>query len=215
MSTNSDLLQIYTTYSKCEACKFAKNRRKIFMGVGNPNASILFILDKTHYLDILNDTFLPTNSPYRDILSVLFEMAGASWKDYYYTPATLCPSASLPQAGERPLEQAPAPKPKEVRACTPRIQEELFVIAPLLVVCFGQVGVRSLIPTDAPSLHYNLGEIQEGTTIGEFGTYPVPVMLTNSLQSLLAQPDMSENGAWAITASHIKNAIRITKVLQG
>ena len=209
------LRDIYDEYSTCKACKLCAYRDKAFTGIGNPKSPVIFVVDRPHPLDIAYASFLRMPSAYTSILDAIFDYTGRDWREFWVTPATMCPPARVAPIGERPLESSPLPKPKEVIACAGRLHKEIHAIGPELVVMLGQSGMKALIPTDTPSIHYNFGEIHEGLVRGDYGMYPVPALLTSSLHMLLTTLKLDEGGLWNRTALHISKAIQIAEYLRG
>lgn len=209
------LLELHDRYAECEACKLYTMRKRSMRGMGNPDAGIVFVVERASPEETKLGSFLASER-YNLILDTLFEFAGRQRSDFWFTPLVACPTTIISaNTSAMPVETTPLPKNKEIAACRPRILEEIHIIAPRLVVAMGQHAAKALIQKDPMTLHYNLGEIHEGSIVGDYGTYPMPVMLTHSLHTLLTQPDLSADGLWNKVAKHIAEAVEIVSFLEG
>lgn len=209
------LLELGDRYAACTECKLHKMRRNSMRGVGNPDASILFILERASPAEAKSGDFL-TCARYNLILDTLLGFVGKARSDFWITPLVACPTTIISaNKTAMPIEATPVPKSKEISMCRPRIHEEIHIVEPRLVIAMGQAAAKPLIHKEALSLHYNLGEIHEGMVEGDSGPYPMPLLLTHSLHALLTQPDMSTNGIWNKVANHIALAVEIVEFLEG
>jgi uracil-DNA glycosylase family 4 len=208
------LLALNDKYGSCTDCKLHRMRRgRSMRGTGNPDARVLFILERASPEEAKTCAFL-TSGRYNLILDTLFGFSGKRKEDYWLTPLVACPTTIISDnTRAMPIEATPVPKSKEIAACRPRIHAEINIVAPELVVAMGQAAARPIIHKEPLSLNYNLGEIHEGLIDGETGTYPVPVLLTHSLHALLTQPDLASGGIWNKTAGHIALAFEIVEYL--
>lgn len=149
------------------------------------------------------------------IVKTLLEYAGLTMEQVWFTPLVGCPVVNIPPSVKQPPDAVAVPKNVPIDACSARIQEEVRIIEPHIVVAFGQAAARSLIKKNAPSIHYNLGEVHEGLVQGVLCTFPVPVLLTYSTHALIIEPDYEQdNGVWAKTAGHIALAARIASFME-
>lgn len=201
-------------FKDCTACQLCKNRRRLFTGFGNPQASVVFVLDRHAIEDVASAEFLAGN-PYKVVLQTLFEYAQEDWLDYWFTPVVSCPTMVMPlDRTKMPPEITPLAKASEVAACSVRLHKEVHLLAPDVIVAMGQLAARAFIPKDTPTIHYNLGDTLEGFVQGDFIRYPLPLVLTNSLHTLMSQPDGSAGGPWHKTAQHVHLALSIAKRLR-
>lgn len=209
-SSRRDLVELAARYRTCTACKLHKVRRRTFDGVGNDRATVVFVLDRLFSDEVLNHQFF-VKSQYEFVLQYIMDSIGKSIGDYWYTPVVLCPTA-IPEP--RSVDVLPAPKHADVKACSSRLLSEINCIDPEVVVALGQQSIRAFFPSETPSAQYNLGEMREAMVPGEHVHYPVPVMFTHSLQTLLTRQDFSRGGLWQKTCSHIATAIDIAEFLR-
>lgn len=208
------LVEIQAKYKKCRDCGLHEKRKTSLQGYGNPDAKIVFIFDRQSPEEAGSGEFL-ARTKYLHVINVLFDFVGRDPSEFWFTPLVACPTTIIPTVSMgMPIEHVPLPKNKEIDACSTRIAEEIHVIEPRLVVAFGQLAARALIKKNTPSLHYNLNEIHEGTVRGDFIQYPVPVVLTYSLHTLLTLPDTNEGGTWHRTAQAINKAIEISDFME-
>jgi len=212
-SYRRDLVAVRADYAACTACNLHKNRRRVFEGVGNPNAAVMFVLDRLFTSEVTNHTFL-VDSPYEDVIQNITQYLGKSVQDYWYTPVTACPTVHTVELNARDKDVTPAAKAACVAACFPRIAREIACIQPEIIVACGPMSIRAFFPTNTPSVHYHLGEVREAMLAGEHTEYPVPVMIVSSLQTLLTQQDFSAGGIWHRTCKEIQTAINIAEFLR-
>ena len=209
-----DLLTLYGRWRDCSACRLCSYRRRLFEGVGNPKAPVVFVIDRQSPHEIQQMKFF-LDTPYEQIIQGIGNFTNRDMSRYWYTPAVACPTAPPPRFDERPPETSPTPKNKEVKACAPRIFSEIQIIEPELLVACGTPAVRTFFPTDTPSLQYYAGEIREAMLPGEHGDYAMSVLLLPSLHALYAQQDMeNRNGQWARTFQKLALALDVADRLR-
>lgn len=211
------LVEIQAKYKKCRECPLHENRRTGLVSYGNPASKVVFVVDRLSPLEVTSGDFL-VGTNYLSTLGILFDYLGKKVDDFYFTPLVACPTtkipSNLPKEELARIEHVPLPKNKELEACAKRLHEEIHLLEPRLIVAFGQLAAKALIKKDTPSLHYNLNEIHEGSVKGDFIDYPVPVLLTYSLHTLLTNPDTEDGGIWHKTALAIHKAIEIATFME-
>lgn len=205
---------MYGRWRDCSACRLCSYRRRLFEGVGNPSAPVVFVIDRQSPPEIQQMKFF-LDTPYEKIIQGIGEYAGRDMSQYWYTPVVACPTSLPPRFDERPPETAPPTKNKEVAACAPRIFSEIQLIEPEMLVAFGTQAVRTFFPTETPSLQYYAGEIREAKLPGEHGDYNMSVLLLPSLHTLYTQQDMeNRNGLWVKTFQKLALALDVADRLR-
>lgn len=210
MSISSRVWEIHAKYASCKACPLYRNRRGSIRGSGNTSAPVLFVLDRLDPAEVGGQ--FPGHE-HRLVLESLLAYAGREVREFYITPVTGCPTR--PPMELQRAEIVPLAKNPEVVKCGERVAAEIQVIQPRVVVACGQAAVRSLIPIRAPNVQTSAGMLVEAYVRGMHVDYPVPVMLTNSLQDLAKTDPQDPASPWDQTCQHILTALDLADQLNG
>lgn len=212
-TSNPEFLSLYSRWRECNQCRLCHGRRRLFEGVGSTDAPVVFILDRQCPLEIEQLKFL-VNTTYETIIESIGDFTGRDMTRYWFTPVVACPTSIPPRFGDRPPEVAPPAKTAEVKACSPRVFSEIALIEPELIIACGTQAIRSLFPTDTPSLQYYAGELREAMLPGQHTDYAMPVMLVPSLHQLFVQQEMDPGQLWDKTFQQIALALDIADALR-
>lgn len=205
MLISGDVWSIHAKYAACKECSLYRNRRGSIRGSGNPSASVMFVLDRLDPGEVGGGTFPGT--AHNRVLDLLMMYLGRHPGEFYYTPVTGCPPRDPRELyGEQVV---PLAKNPEVVKCSERVHAEIHAIQPRVVVACGQAAAKSLMPTKAPNVQNTAGSLVEAYMKGMYVDYPVPVMLTNSLQDLSKTDPSDPTSPWDSTCQHIRSAIRL------
>ena len=117
----------------CQRCKLAKlGRTQVVFGVGNPNASIMFVGEGPgFYEDKQGEPFVGAAGK---VLNKLLESAGLSRKDIYIANVVKC----------RPPNNRD-PETDEVETCKPFLMQQIQLIQPKLVCTLGNWATQTLL----------------------------------------------------------------------
>lgn len=200
-SANPQLEKLLIEYVSCKACPLYKDRPCYIIGRGNPNAKLVFVVDKFSMSDIRQETVL-TDS-HENLLMSILKNCNMEMSDVWLTPAVSCAIRDLSD-----------PKISEIKACRERLSKELHYIQPELVVAMGTVAVKAMFPKNPPPIGVNLGKIKDAYITGDLVDYAVPVMITNSISILLRSPDPSPGGPWRKFYANVVDAINIVAQLE-
>jgi len=198
--SSAKLEELYLEYKRCTECSLHQFRRTIVTGKGSAKERVTFIVDRFSESDCKKYSLLTGHRG--DLLRSVLRSSGVDLNDVWATPSVLCP----PKDGKDA-------KISEVKSCRPRIERELLILQPNLVVAMGTNAVRSMFPKDTPAINANAGRILEASVNGDLVEYKMPVMITYSLAYLLRNPDTSPGGLWNKFCDHVTKAIVISRDL--
>ena len=132
---SNDLQVVAAEAATCVRCGLAETRTQVVFGVGDPHADLLFVGEGPGAEeDRLGQPFVGRSGKLLDQL-VLEEM-GLTREDFYIANVVKC----------RPPENRD-PRPQEIEACRPWLEQQLALIAPRVVVTVGNFAARTLLGT--------------------------------------------------------------------
>lgn len=117
----------------CQKCELAATRHHVVVGVGNPQAEILFIGEGPgENEDLQGEPFVGRGGK---LLDQMLRAVGLSRQHNVYI-------ANIVKC--RPPQNRD-PKPEEQAACTPWLEEQIRLIDPKIVVCLGRIAAGYII----------------------------------------------------------------------
>jgi uracil-DNA glycosylase family 4 len=129
----SDLQVVATEAASCVRCQLAENRTQVVFGVGDPGADLLFVGEGPGAEeDRLGEPFVGRSGKLLDQL-VLEEM-GLTRDRFYIANVVKC----------RPPDNRD-PRPEEIEACSPWLEQQLALIQPRVVVTLGRFAAQTLL----------------------------------------------------------------------
>jgi uracil-DNA glycosylase family 4 len=115
----------------CSACRLAGSRTNVVFGVGNPNASLMFIGEAPgRDEDLQGEPFVGRAG---QLLTDIIKAMKLTRDDVYIANVIKC----------RPPENR-NPEPDELDACRPFIRQQVAIIKPKVIVTLGRFGLQSL-----------------------------------------------------------------------
>jgi DNA polymerase len=116
----------------CQRCRLASGRTQVVFGVGNPQASIMFVGEAPgFYEDRQGEPFVGAAGR---LLNELLEGAGLSRTDIYIANVIKC----------RPPDNRD-PLPDEVETCKPFLFQQIEMIKPKVVCTLGNFAMQTLL----------------------------------------------------------------------
>ena len=197
---NNSIEELYYEYKRCTACALHKTRKSIVPGKGGIGKRVVFVVDRFSEADCKKGALLTGHQG--DLLQSVLKSFDVKVNEVWVTPSVLCP----PQDGKDA-------KISEVKACRPRLERELLLLQPSIVVAMGTNSLRSMFPKDTPAVTSNAGRVLEARVQGALVEYVVPVMVTYSLSYLLRNPDTSPGGLWNKFHEHVERAFAVARDL--
>ncbi|WP_305045748.1 uracil-DNA glycosylase [Geoalkalibacter sp.] len=126
------LEEIRAELENCRRCPLCEGRRNIVFGVGNPQASLVFVGEAPgREEDERGEPFVGEAGRLLD--RILFAM-GLSRGEVYICNVEKC----------RPPQNRD-PRPEEIAACEPYLKRQLAAINPRVIVALGRIAVQSLL----------------------------------------------------------------------
>lgn len=116
--------------SNCKLCPLSEGRRTIVAGRGNPETDVVFIGDAPdEKADEIGQAFVGNTGV------VLHKQLAEISIDTRTTTLLTTVVRCLP-----PMDRTP--KPAEIKACAPYLEEQLNIVKPKIVVLFGAIAVK-------------------------------------------------------------------------
>ncbi|HEY4927835.1 MAG TPA: uracil-DNA glycosylase [Acidimicrobiales bacterium] len=136
MTTGSRLAELAAIAAGCTRCPLAATRTQVVYGTGDPDADLMFVGEAPgRDEDLQGIPFVGRSGKLLDRL--LVEEVGISRDQVYVANVVKC----------RPPDNRD-PRPDEIAACRPYLEEQVAVIAPKVVVTLGNFATRLLLDTD-------------------------------------------------------------------
>jgi len=200
------------TYNTCEECKLHKFRKTLITGKGCATAQAVILLDRVSVQAAQTGDIMAggEGKVLQHVLRFVSEYYPViKSKFFWVTPVVICPTQSL---GRSKAEMLPAPATKEQSACSSRLFGEIHRIQPEIIIACGSAAFKALKPEQG-SYEGSLGRVIEGHIDGDSGSYPIPTMITYSMNQLFRDPTQNVGGMWNKTISHFKLAVEIAQTL--
>jgi uracil-DNA glycosylase len=132
---STDLQVVAAAAATCVRCGLAETRTQVVFGVGDPRADLLFVGEGPGVEeDRLGEPFVGRSGRLLDQL--VREEMGLTRDRFYITNVVKC----------RPPDNRD-PRPEEIKACNPWLEQQLDLIAPRVVVTVGNFATRTLLAT--------------------------------------------------------------------
>jgi DNA polymerase len=119
----------------CTNCKLHVHRNNIVFGVGNPDASLVFVGEGPgRDEDIQGEPFVGKAG---QLLTRIIQAIGLTREDVYIANIIKC----RPPGNRNP-------QPDEISACEPFLQRQLDIIKPKIICALGSFAAQTLLMTD-------------------------------------------------------------------
>ncbi len=152
---------------ECTRCKLSTQRKKIVFGVGDPNASLVFVGEAPGADE--DRTGEPFVGAAGQLLDRMIGAMGLSRSEIYIANIIKC----RPPANRNP-------EADEIASCEPFLKKQLGAIAPQVIVCLGKFAAQTLLQSTAPV----------SSLRGQWKTYQgIPLMPTFHPAYLLRTPE--------------------------
>lgn len=135
MALNFDTLEALRTHiGECQRCPLAESRTTLVFGSGHPHARVMLVGEAPgKNEDLTGEPFVGSAGK---LLDELLGMAGLERADVYIANILKC----------RPPGNRD-PKTIEVQTCTPFLDAQLELVAPMIVVTLGNYATRFMLET--------------------------------------------------------------------
>ena len=138
-ATNADKLERLRleVIGDCTRCKLHRGRSRLVFGVGNPNASLVFVGEGPGADE--DRQGVPFVGKAGQLLTRMIEAMSFTRDDVYICNVVKC----------RPPSNRD-PEPDEVEACEPFLQAQLAILRPRAIVALGRHAAQTLLRTKTP-----------------------------------------------------------------
>lgn len=202
MNEDKALRALNREWKGCEACSYHELRvgAKIVFGAGSTSADYMFIGSHPN----LNDE--KAGAPYMgdqgDLLFALAESAEIDLEDVYMTYAVSCvPKVIIPETEtEEERLEVIYPDKGNWEACSPRLQEQIYIVDPRIIVTFGETPLKALNARDntgkrPPKMSEAHGKLYDIRIPGRTGAMlRYPVMSALAIDYLIKNPSEAAHG---------------------
>lgn len=201
----SRLDDIYEQHRTCNRCVLHKTRISSIKPVGNENARIVVILDRTVPTAGITGVAL-SGLDASVVKKLLVNVLGADEELFWFTTVTACQTSAIDDR----MELLPAAKAAEIDACKTRIHNEITALQANVIITCGQAATKCVsLPSDAKH-DTAIGRVLDGTVQGTYGAYKIPIVPTLSLTQLYR----GANDVWNRVAKAFLDALTIDAVLR-
>lgn len=167
-ATTETLEQIRAQLGECGRCELGATRKNLVFGVGNPQASLVFVGEAPgRDEDLQGEPFVGEAG---QLLTKIIQAMGFARQDVYICNVLKC----------RPPNNR-NPQPDEIEKCEPFLLRQLQAINPQAIICLGTFAAHTLLRTREP-----ISKLR-----GRFHDYHgIPLMPTFHPAFLLRNPNM-------------------------
>lgn len=135
---------LYEKYKSCTRCPLGETRIKFVFGVGNPEASVLFIGEGPGYEeDRKGEPFVGKAG---QLLDKIMASIGLNRENAYIANIVKCHPMTNPQMPEARGNDR-APNPLEVETCSPILRRQIAIIQPKIIVTLGSPSSKAILST--------------------------------------------------------------------
>ncbi len=128
-----ELERLRITASACTRCPLAGGRTQVVFGVGDPSADLLFVGEGPgREEDLAGEPFVGRSGKLLDKL--MWEEIGLTRAECYIANVVKC---------RPPNNRDPAPA--EIAACRPYLEEQVRLIAPVVIITLGNFATKLLL----------------------------------------------------------------------
>lgn len=189
MQSKTELMwKLVMEINNCRRCDLWKTRRNPVPGDGNINAAAVFIGEAPGcWEDITGKPFVGAAGK---VLEEILEENGLSRNEIYITNVVKC----------RPPGNR-EPKPNEVEACSPYLDQQLSIIKPKIIVTLGRHSTLYIF-SKAGLTFKSIGESQGKIYKVKILNSPIYLIASYHPAAALYNPELRK---------HIENSIRLVK----
>jgi uracil-DNA glycosylase len=133
----AQLQQVRADIGDCKRCKLCTGRTNIVFGVGNPEATVMFVGEGPGAdEDLQGEPFVGRAG---QLLTQIIKAMGFAREDVYIANVVKC----RPPGNRNP-------EPDEIAECSPFLHAQIAAIRPAVIVALGKFAAQTLLGTDTP-----------------------------------------------------------------
>jgi DNA polymerase len=161
----ASLGELHDAYCECQRCPLGASRTKFVFGVGNANATALFIGEAPgRDEDLQGEPFVGRAGK---LLDKILEAIGWRREDVYIANILKC----RPPGNRNP-------EPSEIAACEPILRRQIELIRPVILCTLGSIAARTVLGTTQGITRLR-GALHEYRGIPVVATYHPAALLRN------------------------------------
>lgn len=161
----NQLIELSVQSQSCTACHLSQTRTKVVFGEGNPKAPLVFVGEGPGQQE--DATGRPFVGRAGALLDECLLECRLTRKHVYICNVVKCRACEIENGRARNR----APRPDEIEACFHWLDQQLRLIAPLVIICLGAPSANTLI-------HKNFRMLQERGTWFNSSLYARYIMAT-------------------------------------
>ncbi len=183
-------------------------------GSGNGDADYLIVTEAPTINDVA-DQELYTGATGEMLLSLL-EATNIDPANTFRTTVVSCPHyVIIPPTDDDESERISYQKPSAemVKACSPRLHEVIYRVDPRLIITFGELAWKALVPTKSRDNKTKLptnGELFDCYTQGRGYKIRYPLAAFVSLETLAGNPSQADHAPIQTTVRALRRMVEIT-----
>lgn len=147
----------------CTACNLHEERKNIVFGTGPPDARIMIVAEGPGEQEDIHG--LPFVGPAGETLTNILDAVRLERERIYITNMVMC----------RPPDNRDPTQP-EIQACWPRLEEQIHIVSPDIIVTLGAVSSKTVLKERGFSVMVKHGIPRITTFNGQHTTYDIAVM---------------------------------------
>lgn len=134
MAGAATLDALRVAYDNCQRCPLAQSRQRVIFGHGPPHAPLMLLAERIGGMD--EETGRPFSGPAGELLTRILAAPGVEIprEHVYITNLVLCRA-----------DADRSPRVAEIRACQERLQDEIRLVAPQLLVVLGRLPLQHFL----------------------------------------------------------------------
>lgn len=193
-SRHKSLASLYKAYVDCRRCPLADGRRHVVFGAGPADAMLMIVGEAPGKNE--DGQGVPFIGPSGKLLRAMLKRAKIRTDDVFFTNAVCCRPVNADGRDQ-------APTPSEVRACSARLMETIYLADPQLIVAVGATAVNALVGGKT-AITTSRGQMVTMTTAGVNVDIVYPVFQILHPSFLLRNPDLGKGGWMSTTVDDLK-----------
>ncbi|MDH3603067.1 MAG: uracil-DNA glycosylase [Candidatus Tectomicrobia bacterium] len=168
MASPATLDALRIAYNDCQRCALAQSRQRVVFGYGPPQAPLMLLAERVGGMD--EEMGRPFSGPAGELLTRILAAPGVEIprEHVYITNLVLC---------RGPADRSP--RVAEMRACRERLQDEIRLVGPQLLVVLGRLPLQHFLGGKGGL------ERQRGWWSGASPDLPMPAYVTFNPASAL------------------------------
>lgn len=193
LAAKRELIALHDEWAACQLCSLQQERYQVVYGAGRVPSDLVILGEAPGAQE--DTSGIPFIGPSGDLLNLMLQTAGVDRKEVFVTNVVLC----------RPLNNK-TPSQAQMKACRPRLMEELYIADPKVIITMGATATSALFGKAVV-----MGEVIGKPVVielpGRYGKWKTTVIPTYHPAFILRQGALSKNADAQKTFQHVCTAV--------